>query len=369
MIFLTSLIFAALLFVIPGELALVMFSQAAPFITPWQALFALNALVYVLILLGIRLARKVLIDFDYQDQAVGGVRLKEWLNVNSCRWLNILGLVSVGSGALLLLGKGKLPVPFWFLFGAVVLGLWDVLKRRQLLSFPGELPSARIDLEAATPLTESAGRKVEFDWNLWEGAASGPGSLNASFTISEADYAAARGLKRYPVVPRENYARYPREQAGASVQQVAAFFRQHSEVHGFSPLMEMANIVCFVRSIRYAPDEETRNQPEWANFAVETLYDAAGDCEDHAILAAALLHYLGHSVALFYLDLEDSGHIAIGFECPDGGGAFFATGADGRTYYYVETVPTSSAERVGDISAEFLASLKNWKVLPVSQVA
>jgi hypothetical protein len=369
MIFLASLIFAALLFVVPGELALVMFSHAVPFVSPLQALIALNVLVYALVLVGVRLGRKVLIDFDYQEKTVGGLRPKEWLDVSSCRWLNILGLVSVTAGALLLLSKGKLPVPFWFLFGAVVLGLWDVVKRRQLLSFPGELPAARFSLEAVTPLTDGSGRKVEFDWTLWETSASGTGSLNAAFTISEADYTAAKGLSRYPVVPVENYARYPREQFHGSVQQVAAFFREHSENHGFSPLMEMANIVCFARSIRYASDEQTRNQPEWANFAVETLYDAAGDCEDHAILAAALLHYLGHSVALFYLELEDSGHIAIGFECPDGGGAFFATGADGRTYYYVETVPTSSAERVGDISAEFLTSLKNWKVLPVSHGA
>jgi hypothetical protein len=286
--------------------------------------------------------------------------------VNSCRWLNLLGLVSVTAGALVLLSKGKLPVPFWFLYGAVVFGLWDVIKQRQLLTFPGDLPVPRLDLEAMRTPTDGAGRKVDFNWSLWETAASGGDSFTAAFTISDSDYSAARGLSRYPVVPVENYARYPREQFSASVQQVAAYFREHSNAHGFSPLMEMANIVCFVRSIRYASDEETRNQPEWANFAVETLYDAAGDCEDHAILAAALLHYLGHSVALFYLDLDDSGHIAIGFECPDGGGAFFASGEDGRTYYYVETVPTSSAERVGDLSAEFLAHLKEWKVISVA---
>ena len=123
MIFLASLIFAALLFVVPGELVLVMFSHAVPFVNPLQALIALNLLVYALVLVGVRLARKVLIDFDYTEKAVGGLRLKEWLDVSSCRWLNILGLVSVTTGALFLLSKGKLPAPFWFLFGAVVLGL------------------------------------------------------------------------------------------------------------------------------------------------------------------------------------------------------------------------------------------------------
>ena len=366
MIFLASLIFATLLFVVPGELVLVMLSQAVPFVTPLQALIALNILVYALVLLGVRLARKVLIDFDYVGKTIGGLRLKEWLDVSSCRWLNVLGMASITALALLLLSKGKLPVPFWFLFGAVLLGLWDVVKRRQLMSFPGELPASRFNAEAVTPLPDGSGPQVKFNWALWANFTGGNDSLTATFSISEADYASAKALARYPLTPVENYARYPLEQFNASVQQVAAFFRKHSEAHGFSPLMEMANIVCFVRSIRYASDEETRNQPEWANFAVETLYDAAGDCEDHGILAAALLHHLGHSVALFYLVLKDSAHIALGVECPEGGGPFFSTVPDGRTYYYVETVPTSPSDCLRDMSAEFLAKLREWKVLPVA---
>lgn len=286
--------------------------------------------------------------------------------MSSCRWLNIVGMVAVTAGALLLLAKGKLPFPFWFLFAAVVVGLLDVIKGQKLLSFPGELPTPRFDLATVTPVPGEAGRKVEFEWTPWESTTGDQGSLTAAFTISDAEYSAAKGLLRYPRAPIENYAHYPREQFKASIQQVAAFFRKHSETHGFSPLGEMANIVCFVRSIRYAPDQETRNQSDWANFAVETLYDSAGDCEDHGILAAALLHYLGHSVALFYLNLEDSGHIALGFECLDGGGPFFAIGADGRSYYYVETVPTSASERIGVINEEFLIHLKEWKVLLIA---
>lgn len=366
MIFLTSLIFAALLFVVPGELLLVTLSHAVPFLSPLPALIVLNVLVYALVFLGVHLARKALIDFDYADKTVGGLPLKEWLDVSSCRWLNILGLVSITACALLLLSKGKLPVPFWFLYGAVVVGLWDVVKRRQLMTFPGELPAPRFNAEAATALPDADGRKVEFNWTLWETTTGGKDALTAAFSISEADYSEARNRARYPQAPLENFARYPRDHFTVSVQQVAAFFRQHSEAHGFSPLLEAGNVVCFVRSISYASDEETRNQPDWANFPVETLYDAAGDCEDHAILAAALLHYLGHPVALFHLDLGKSAHLALGLECPDGGGAFFSTGTDGRTYYYVETVPTSSVERVGDLSEEFLTQLKEWKVLPVA---
>jgi hypothetical protein len=362
MLFAASLIYAMLF-----PLLAIFFPVAAkvvPFLPNIVAVGLLHAGFYLLLVMALRLSHCVWEDaLGNQSNAR---QLRAWLDVRGCQWLNLASLLILGTITGLLAVSGLLPYQNWFLCGAGLLGMHDLYRGNPLLRFRNELPAPRFNLEAVTPLADASGRTVAFGWNLWEASTPGTGSLNAAFTIGETDYSVAKSLSRYPVVPVENYIRYPREQFNASVQQVAAFFRKHSETHGFSPLMEMANIVCFVRSIRYAPDEETRNQPEWANFAVETLYDAAGDCEDHAILAAALLHYLGHSVALFYLDLEDCGHIAIGFECPDGGGIFFATGADGRTYYYVETVPTSSAERVGDLSAEFLAHLKEWKVLPVA---
>lgn len=365
MIFLTSLIFAILLFVVPGELGLMALSHAMPFISPMPALIFLNVLVYALVFLCVHLSRKALIELEYADADINRLPLKEWLDVSSCRWLNILGLTAVIAGALLLLAKDKLPFPFWFLFGAVVVGLLDVVKKQKPLSFPDELPTPKFVVDTVTSVPDGDSRKVEFKWTLWENATGRIDSLATAFFFDNGEYSSAKGLHRYPRVPLENYTRYPREQFSSSVQQVAAFFRNHSKKNQFTPLKEMTNIVCFVRSIRYAPDQETRNQSDWANFAVETLYDNAGDCEDHAILAAALLHYLGHSVALFYLNLEDCGHIAIGYECPDGGGAFFATGANGRTYYYVETVPTSSSEQIGDLNEEFLTSLKESAVLPV----
>lgn len=364
MIFLSSLVFVLVLFVSPGEMLLVSMCRALPFVPFLASLIAVNLAVYALVWVGLRLGRKVLIDFDLAEETVGGLRLREWLDVSGCWWLNLVGLAAMGGGTFVLSSKGQLPAPCWFLFGAVVLGLWDVLKRRRLLSFPGELPAPRFSAEAIQ--LDSGGRPVEFNWSLWEEPSAGPGTLSATFTFNEEQYLAARGVERYARVPLENYTRYARERFTSSVQQVAAFFREHSRKHGFSAFLEMVNVVCFARSIRYARDEETRNVDDWANFAIETLYDSAGDCEDHAILAATLLHQLGHSVALFYLRLHDSGHIALGYECPEGGGPFFASGVDGRTYYYVETVPTDSVEQIGDLSSEFIASLKEWKVLPVS---
>jgi len=67
-LFLASLVFATLLFVVPGELVLVMLSQAVPFVTPLKALIALNILVYALVLLGVRLARTVSGPFSQKPE-------------------------------------------------------------------------------------------------------------------------------------------------------------------------------------------------------------------------------------------------------------------------------------------------------------
>lgn len=357
---------ASLIYALIFPLLALLFPIAArsiPLLSNFAVIGFLHAAVYLLLLIALRASHAVWEDVDDRRMVR---QVRACLDVRGCQWLNLAGLFIVGIIAALFLVSGLLPFQNWFLCSAVLLGLLDLYRGNSILPYPSELPSARGNLDSVTPLPEDTGRKVQFQWKLWDASHSNSDSLEASFVIREEDYAAARAVERYPVRPLENYVRYPLEQFSASVQQIVAFFREHSERQGFSAMMEMANVICFVRSIRYASDEETRNLPEWANFAVETLYDGAGDCEDHGILAASLLHHLGHSVALFYLDLKECGHIAIGIESPDGGGAFFANGTDGRTYYFVETVPTSSSERVGDLSAEFLTHLKEWKVLPVA---
>ena len=132
-----------------------------------------------------------------------------------------------------------------------------------------------------------------------------------------------------------------------------------------SVLQEVGNVVCFTRSIPYATDEETHGVPEYANYPVETLYDKAGDCEDHAILSACLLFYLGHDVGLFFLKFADTAHAAMGYNTKEGSGPFSVRANNGNEYYYVETVPTDDFEQIGEISAGFLRQIEECQVLPV----
>lgn len=92
---------------------------------------------------------------------------------------------------------------------------------------------------------------------------------------------------------------------------------------------------------------------DYTNFPVETLYNNGGDCEDKAILAAALLKRLGFDVKLIFLETIDKkrSHIAIGvpLTTPLDGGAYW----DFRdnNYYYIET--TYPGWQIGELPNEW----------------
>lgn len=112
-------------------------------------------------------------------------------------------------------------------------------------------------------------------------------------------------------------------------------------------------------------DQVTRNMPDWANFPVETVYDEQGDCEDHAILAAAILHVLGHKVGLIWLEFSDNAHLALGYVTEQLHGPFTVS-HEGTRYAYVETVPSSPDKHIGHISEQFLSDLKTAEVVLIA---
>jgi hypothetical protein len=75
----------------------------------------------------------------------------------------------------------------------------------------------------------------------------------------------------------------------------------------------------------------TRDEGEYPRYAVETLVDEKGDCEDFAILAASVLHCMGYQAALMYVP----GHAALGVAGAPGLDGIFKE-HDGIRYYYCE---------------------------------
>ena len=92
-------------------------------------------------------------------------------------------------------------------------------------------------------------------------------------------------------------------------------------------------ILSFVQSLPYTFDDVTTSYDEFRRYAIETLIEGGGDCEDTTILVASILRGLGESVALIFTP----GHIALGVSGNFTGAAF---SYQGTKYYYCETTGT-----------------------------
>lgn len=92
-------------------------------------------------------------------------------------------------------------------------------------------------------------------------------------------------------------------------------------------------VLNFVQSLPYTHDDVTTGYDEFRRYAIETLIEGGGDCEDTTILAGAILRGLGEQVAL----IRTPAHIALGVSGDFTGSAFVYRGTK---YYYCETTGT-----------------------------
>lgn len=130
-----------------------------------------------------------------------------------------------------------------------------------------------------------------------------------------------------------------------------------SSAQGLTPYSEACLTLDLVQTITYKHDddpampEETRFRDYW-RFPLETVFDEAGDCDDHAILAAGLLSCLGHRTCFF--DLRESQHAAIGVAGLPVETGFAVTAPDGERFYFVET--TEDGFEIGELPQNIPAS-------------
>lgn len=106
-------------------------------------------------------------------------------------------------------------------------------------------------------------------------------------------------------------------------------------------------VISFVQALPY-----TQESNEYPRYPLETLIEGRGDCEDFAILTAALLQEMGFgAVLLAYLE---EGHMAVGIRVlpPDTENAVMYEWNE-DTYYYLET--TSPGWRIGELPSEFVS--------------
>ena len=117
-------------------------------------------------------------------------------------------------------------------------------------------------------------------------------------------------------------------------------------------------VLSFVQSLPYTLDDVTTGYDEFRRYAVETLIEGGGDCEDTTILVAAILRGLGEKTALIFTP----GHIAIGVSGDFTGSSLTYNGIK---YFYCET--TGTGWTVGTLPASVGTKVDQIVPLPPSK--
>ncbi|PSQ30775.1 hypothetical protein BRD20_06090 [Halobacteriales archaeon SW_8_65_20] len=103
-----------------------------------------------------------------------------------------------------------------------------------------------------------------------------------------------------------------------------------------------------MQALPYVSDDVSRDFDDYTKFIIETLPELSGDCEDTAILLAAVLSAdtFGYDMIL----IQPPGHMAVGIYETDPQGYYWEL--DGRKYSYIET--TGAGWGIGDLPDEYV---------------
>ena len=114
-----------------------------------------------------------------------------------------------------------------------------------------------------------------------------------------------------------------------------------ASVVGLTIWQRLNLIIALVQSIPYVEESH-----EYPRYPIEMLVDQQGDCEDFAILTAALVRQMGFSAVL--LAFLDERHMAVGIRVlPPAFESLQSYLWNGELYYYLE--PTSPGWAIGQI--------------------
>ncbi|PKL64683.1 MAG: hypothetical protein CVV32_06260 [Methanomicrobiales archaeon HGW-Methanomicrobiales-3] len=139
-----------------------------------------------------------------------------------------------------------------------------------------------------------------------------------------------------------NYAKYAiSEQDRKALDRITTTFQNKAD----SKTEAAYNLIAFVQSLPYSKDYVSTGYNDYPRYPIETLVDGKGDCEDTAILTAALLKEMNYDVVL----ISPPKHMAVGITCTDCSGTSYSYNK--KKYYYLET--TGNNWNVGQLPEEY----------------
>jgi len=174
---------------------------------------------------------------------------------------------------------------------------------------------------------------------------------NLTMQISESLYLYYSKMERAPVEDYSIYVTHPKDD-DQLIDPLAAELKKLAVEQRFDAEETVNFAASFVQNLKYETEAE-----EYPNYPVETLVAKGGDCEDTAILTAALLQAMGYDAVLIRFSTATeggAGHMAVGVAVTGvSGGYSYPYG--GKTYYYLET---TAPWPLGEIPPDILSKFK-----------
>ena len=158
------------------------------------------------------------------------------------------------------------------------------------------------------------------------------GVVSFKLTVNTELYDYYRSLPRY-YNPRDFYHYVDDSYAQLYAKQIVDALKKMDWEYGYSNYDTILHAIEFVQNLNYIDDVDGNGkETEYPKYPIETLCDQGGDCEDTAILLAALMKEFGYGC--IFIKFDD--HIGLGVYGDESlEGAYYEL--DGKRYYYVET--------------------------------
>jgi len=264
-------------------------------------------------------------------------RLRNIASTRGIKWLCGLTVLAILGGVVFgVVRPGTMPKPltFGYILPILVisvlnaLGVERRLKRLDIDEEPGKAVLPRFP--AASPPKEEIVKRFEWEY--------GKEKQLLELVIRRSLYEALIGRER--IRDKKRWAEdYVVDGVAGEIRELAHKLFNMGMSFGAD---EVRFALAFVQgAVRYE-----REETEYPRYPVETLAEGVGDCEDFAILAAAVLKCMGYDVALLFVP----NHCALGVAGVEGLPGVYAS-YEGRRYYYCEM--TGKGWEIGQTPPEY----------------
>ena len=183
-----------------------------------------------------------------------------------------------------------------------------------------------------------------FNWKFKPKGSSTEVKQSISLDISKTRFELYRRTPRF----RGEWNRYAEEEM-PEIRALALEFQKLHTAKNWSTYNQAFNVLKFVQNcIPYALDKDTIGHTEWPRYPIETIMEGTGDCEDVAILCAAIIARLGFQTVL----LHYPSRLVFGVAGADKlKGDYIVEPTSGKRYFYGEA--TADGWHLGTIPDNF----------------